>query len=85
MWLGSRPATTALIQALAWELPYAMDGCGPKKTKDKKINTNKGKKYVLQAARPMMHLFSDLSNKPIFLIKTAPSDVILGSNLRSCA
>ena len=35
LWLWCRPAATALIQPLAWELPYAT-GTALKKTKGKK-------------------------------------------------
>ena len=36
LWLWSKLEATTLIQPLAWQLPYAMSGCGPKKTKKKK-------------------------------------------------
>ena len=39
LWLFCRPAATALIQPLAWELPYAV-GAALKK-KDKKAKQNK--------------------------------------------
>ena len=32
LWLWCRPATTAPIGPLAWELPYALKRCGPKQT-----------------------------------------------------
>ena len=35
--LWCRLATTALIRPLVWEPPYASKGCGPQKTKDKKM------------------------------------------------
>ena len=41
LWLWHRPAPTALIQTLPWELPYAM-GAGPKKKKKKKKNQGRG-------------------------------------------
>ena len=39
LWLWYMPAATALIQPLAWELPYATSA-PPKKTKDKKSWNN---------------------------------------------
>ena len=42
LWLWSRPAAAALIQTLAWELPYAA-GCSPQKTKKIKSNIKKKK------------------------------------------
>ena len=36
LWLWRRPAATALIQPLAWELPYATDAALTKKKKKKK-------------------------------------------------
>ena len=35
LWLWHRPAATAPIQPLAWELPYAI-GVAPKKQKEKR-------------------------------------------------
>ena len=37
LWLWCQPAAVALIQALAWELPYAM-GAALKRTKRKRKN-----------------------------------------------
>ena len=37
--LWHRPTAVALIQPLAWELPYATE-CSPKKQKNKKQKTN---------------------------------------------
>ena len=35
LWMWHRPATAALIQLLAWELPYATDAALTRKTKIK--------------------------------------------------
>ena len=39
LWLWCRPAATAPIQPLAWELPYAL-GAAPKSQKKKKKKAN---------------------------------------------
>ena len=41
LWLWRRLVATALIRALAWELPYAV-GAAPEKTKKKKKNSVSG-------------------------------------------
>ena len=46
LWLWCRLTATALIQLLAWELPYTVGG--PKKTKKKK---KKGKKKKRKGGR----------------------------------
>ena len=38
LWLWQRPAATALIQPLAWELPYASDAVLKRQKKKKKKN-----------------------------------------------
>ena len=43
LWLWIRPAATALIQPLAWELPYA-EGAAPEKAKRQKDKKKKKKK-----------------------------------------
>ena len=48
LWLWCRLVATALIQLLAWELPYAL-GAALKKTEKKKA-TVKSDKYYLQIA-----------------------------------
>ena len=40
LWLWCRPAATALIQSLAWELPYAMGVALNKQTNKKKTTTD---------------------------------------------
>ena len=42
LWLWCRPAVTALIRTLAWELPYAV-GAALKKKEKKNPNKNKNK------------------------------------------
>ena len=42
LWLWCRPAATARIQPLAWEIPYAV-GTALKRKKKKKKNTNSHK------------------------------------------
>ena len=42
LWLWHRPAATALIRPLAWELPYA-SGAALKRQKTKKKKKKKGK------------------------------------------
>ena len=47
LWLWSRLASTALIQPLAWELPYAV-GAALKKDKKKKKELIEGKQSELE-------------------------------------
>ena len=58
LWLWCRPAVAALIQHLAWELPYAM-GAAPKskkKKKKKKKNTVLTLKILNYGVQPI-HYF----------------------------
>ena len=41
LWLWHRPAATALIRPLAWELPHACCECSPKRQKKKKKELEK--------------------------------------------
>ena len=50
LWLWRRLAATALIQPLAWELPYA---AGTTLKKDKKQNKTKNQKCILQSLKLM--------------------------------
>ena len=44
LWLWRRPVSTALIQPLAWELPYAVSAAITKKRKKKKKKKRRKKK-----------------------------------------
>ena len=50
LWLWCRPAAVTLIRALAWELPYAVNGALKKKKKKKK------KKEVYLTNIDLLHL-----------------------------
>ena len=52
LWLWCRPAATALIQPLAWKLPYAM-GAALKKKKKKRKETIKEKKKCVRLGELM--------------------------------
>ena len=71
LWLWYRPGTTALIEPLAWELPYAM-GVPPPKKKLELLLSSEG--LLLKIASP---------NFPLSSIKASPSplfcNVISGS------
>ena len=44
LWLWRRPAATAPIRLLAWEIPYAVDAALKKKKKKKRKKVKKRKK-----------------------------------------
>ena len=47
LWLWLRPATTALIRPLPWELPYTA-GAAPKRPKKKKKKKGTFSKYYIE-------------------------------------
>ena len=46
LWLGRRPSAAALIQPLAWELPYPLGAILKRRKKKKKKRKKKKKKQV---------------------------------------
>ena len=54
LWLWYRPAATASIRCLAWELPYAA-GAAPKGQKDKKKKKKKEREKLAQLFYLSLH------------------------------
>jgi len=71
LWLWYRPAATAPVRPLAWELPYAERvplemAKRPKKTKTKQKKTHKNKKLPAQLFPPLQRFLFGLHPNPHF-------------------
>ena len=70
LWLWCRPATVALIQPLAWELPYAMDAAPKKGKKKKKKHNTTNKQKTLPPACVSIPMFTCETSKVIMKLAT---------------